>query len=126
MSTWLNDILTDEVEKVSRVPSTSASSVNEPDDDGDAQDSEGSEGGDVTMEDIPKKPATKKRKPKASIPVGRNGLKKRKITKTRRMVDANGYTRRFCSKNMTWNILICFLDYRQGGLLGLGICRCRR
>jgi len=101
MSTRLNDILTDEVEKVSRVPSTSVSSANEPDDDEGDQDSEALEGGDVNMEDIPKKPATKKRKSKASIPVGRNGLKKRKVTKTRRTVDANGYMRKFCFKNMT-------------------------
>lgn len=94
---------------MSRVPSTSASSINEPDDDDGDQDSETLEGGDVVMEDVPKKPATKKRKPKASIPVGRNGLKKRKVMKTKRMVDANGYTGRFSLKNnMTRNVLNCF------------------
>ncbi|KIM44644.1 hypothetical protein M413DRAFT_25098 [Hebeloma cylindrosporum] len=90
----LMDVDDDEVEKVSRVPSTSNSSINEPDDDDGDQESEALEGGDVAMEDIPKNPATKKRKTKAIIPVGRNGLKKRKVTKTKRTVDANGYIRK--------------------------------
>jgi DNA polymerase delta subunit 3 len=82
------------------VPSTSTSSANEPDGDDGDKDSEALECGDVIMEDVPKKPATKKRKSKASIPVGRNGLKKRKVSKTRSRLDANGYLRRFFLTNM--------------------------
>ena len=86
---------------MSRFPSTSISSVNEPDGDDGDEDSEALEGGDVIMEDVPKKPATKKRKSKPTIPVGRNGLKKRKVTKTRKTVDSNGYTGRLSLKNIT-------------------------
>jgi hypothetical protein len=83
---------------VSRVPSTSVSSTNELDDDDGDGDFEMPEDEDVAMEDVvPKKPAMR-RKPKTLIPVGRNGLKKRKVTKTRRTVDANGYMRRFSLK----------------------------
>jgi len=35
----------------------------------------------------------KKRKAKAVIPVGQNGLKKRKVTKTKYSTDAKGYSR---------------------------------
>ncbi|KJA27964.1 hypothetical protein HYPSUDRAFT_197528 [Hypholoma sublateritium FD-334 SS-4] len=88
----LMDIDDDQVEKVSRVPSTNASS-NELDDDDGGDASPGIQDEDVSMdEDAPKtKAKPKPRKPKAVIPVGRNGLKKKKVTKTRRRKDANGY-----------------------------------
>lgn len=49
------------------------------------------------MEDVdaPVKAKPKPRKPKTVIPIGRNGLKKRKVTKTRRTMGADGYTRQF-------------------------------
>ena len=47
---------------------------------------------DVDMEDdlVPSKRQPKKRKGKAAIPIGKNGLKKRKVTKTR-TASKNGY-----------------------------------
>lgn len=42
----------------------------------------------------PKK--TRKKREKKIIPVGRNGLKKKKVTKTKRTIDDNGYMRK-CS-----------------------------
>ncbi|KAH9479437.1 hypothetical protein JR316_0008031 [Psilocybe cubensis] len=91
----LMDMDDDEVEKVSRVPSTNASS-NERDDAEEEMDEDDSmrvDDEDVPMSDAPstKAKVVKKRKPKAVVPVGRNGLKKRKVTKTRRTKDANGY-----------------------------------
>lgn len=85
----------DEVEKVSRVPSTNASS-NERDefeDEVDGDESMHDQDEDVHMSDdrSTKAKVTRKRKPKVVIPVGRNGLKKRKVTKTRRTKDSNGY-----------------------------------
>jgi DNA polymerase delta subunit 3 len=49
---------------------------------------------DVDMVDVTavSKPQ-KKRKAKAMIPVGQNGLKKRKVTKTKFSTDAKGYSR---------------------------------
>ena len=95
------DTSLDQVEKVSRVPSTNASS-NEFDDDDGGDASPGIQDEDVSMdEDAPKAKAKRgPRKPKAVIPVGRNGLKKKKVTKTRRMKDANGYTGTCSSCNL--------------------------
>ncbi|KAF8966316.1 DNA polymerase subunit Cdc27 [Flammula alnicola] len=90
----LMDIDDDQVERVSRVPSTNASSNERDDDDGDDS-SVAAQEEDISMaEDVPAKPKVKPRKPKTVVPVGRNGLKKRKLTKTRRTVDANGYMRK--------------------------------
>ncbi|KAF9482550.1 hypothetical protein BDN70DRAFT_929929 [Pholiota conissans] len=88
----LMDIDDDQVERVSRVPSTRASSNELEADDGDGEGaSSGTQDEDVSMEDeAPVKPK-RMRKPKIVIPVGRNGLNKRKVTKTRRTMDANGY-----------------------------------
>ncbi|KAF9525335.1 DNA polymerase subunit Cdc27-domain-containing protein [Crepidotus variabilis] len=48
--------------------------------------------GDIDMDDeVAAKPKPKKRKPKVVVPVGRNGLKKRKVTKTRSVKGAKGY-----------------------------------
>ncbi|KAF8906218.1 DNA polymerase subunit Cdc27 [Gymnopilus junonius] len=84
------DLHDDQVEKVSRVPSTNASS-NEHEENDEAGSPAQDE--DIEMEDdTPAKPkVTKKRKPKMVVPVGRNGLKKVKVTKSRKVKDANGY-----------------------------------
>lgn len=47
--------------------------------------------GEEEEEDV--KPQAKKRKSKKVIPVGRNGLKKRRILKSRTTTDAKGYMR---------------------------------
>ncbi|KDR80653.1 hypothetical protein GALMADRAFT_135781 [Galerina marginata CBS 339.88] len=93
------DIDDDEVEKVSRVPSTNASSNERDEDEDEDEDAESSfaKDEDVDMSDYTSlKPKTVKtrRKPKTVIPVGRNGLKKRKVTKTRKALDENGYMRK--------------------------------
>lgn len=100
-TTYNSPLSPDQVEKVSRVPSTNASS-NEFDDDDGGDASPGIQDEDVSMdEDAPKAKAKRgPRKPKAVIPVGRNGLKKKKVTKTRRMKDANGYTGTCSSCNL--------------------------
>lgn len=74
------------------MPSTNASS-NEFDDDDGGDASPGIQDEDISMdEDAPKaKAKPKPRKAKAVIPIGSNGLKKKKVTKTRRTKDANGY-----------------------------------
>jgi DNA polymerase delta subunit 3 len=41
------------------------------------------------------KPQAKKRKPKKVVPVGHNGLKKRRVLKSRTTTDAKGYMRTF-------------------------------
>ncbi|KAH7920890.1 hypothetical protein BV22DRAFT_1198606 [Leucogyrophana mollusca] len=46
---------------------------------------------DDSDEDAALKPKTKKKTAKKSVPVGRNGLKKRRVVKTRTAVDAKGY-----------------------------------
>lgn len=43
------------------------------------------------VEDEEVKPVPKKRKPKKVIPVGSNGLKKRRVVKSRMTTDAKGY-----------------------------------
>lgn len=90
--------LTDQVIRVSRPPPSTTH----------ASDSEGSpaavasplpdEDGDVEMaaaEDPQIKPQPRKRKPKKVIPVGRNGLKKRRVEKSRTSFDEKGYMGRF-------------------------------
>ncbi|KAF5316136.1 hypothetical protein D9619_006455 [Psilocybe cf. subviscida] len=101
----LMDIDDDDVERVSRVPSTTGSSRGsiggDEDDEDEGQESKAASPAaqvdeDVDMEDVdaPVKAKPKPRKPKTVIPVGRNGLKKRKVTKTRRTMGADGYTRK--------------------------------
>ncbi|KAJ6457397.1 DNA polymerase subunit Cdc27 [Mycena vitilis] len=46
---------------------------------------------DVDMEDVISKPAPVKRKPKKVIPVGKNGLKKKRIVKSKTRIDEKGY-----------------------------------
>jgi len=47
-------------------------------------------------EDIPEKPAAKpkKRREKKIVPIGSNGLKKKRVMKSRQTTDAKGYTGR--------------------------------
>jgi DNA polymerase delta subunit 3 len=48
--------------------------------------------GDVEMEDeeVPK-PKPRQRKPKKTVPVGRNGLKKKRVIRSRTAADEKGY-----------------------------------
>lgn len=50
---------------------------------------------DVDMDDDTQPKQKRKRKPKVVIPVGKNGIQKRKITKTRVIKNAKGYMRQF-------------------------------
>lgn len=82
---------TDQVERVSHAPSTVVSELeSEPE----SPRSKMEQDEDVDMEDdsdiVPSKRQPKKRKAKAAIPIGKNGLKKRKVTKTR-TTKKNGY-----------------------------------
>lgn len=60
-------------------------------------DDENEEMDDVDMADgttaEPKK--ARKKREKKIIPIGSNGLKKKKVTKTRRTMDKNGYMRKY-------------------------------
>ncbi|KAF8817429.1 hypothetical protein BYT27DRAFT_7247311 [Phlegmacium glaucopus] len=82
----LMDIDDDQVEKVVHELSTNVSTTNE-DENEQLDDVEMADG--TTSE--PKK--TRKKREKKTIPVGSNGLKKKKVTKTRKMIDKNGYMR---------------------------------
>ena len=88
---WSYCISTDQVEKVIHETSTNASTANDDDDD------EKEQMDDVDMADgtaEPKKARRKKRE-KKMIPVGRNGLKKKKVMKTKKTMDDNGYMRKY-------------------------------
>jgi DNA polymerase delta subunit 3 len=50
-------------------------------------------------EDEDVKPQAKKRKSRKVVPVGRNGLKKRRVLKSRTTTDAKGYMRMFTIPN---------------------------
>lgn len=88
----------DQVEMASRAPSTVVSSANEQDDEDEEQENIVKQETDIEMDDdtAPAKPKPKKRKAKDAIPVGRNGLKKRKITKSRKIEDEKGYMGKWC------------------------------
>ena len=45
--------------------------------------------------DVPHEKPKRQRKPKKVIPVGKNGLKKKRVVKTRTTADAKGYMREF-------------------------------
>lgn len=86
-------IFLDQVERVSHAPSTSVSELG----DGSEPDRvsvkmEEEEDVDMVDDTAVSKPQ-KKRKAKPVIPVGQNGLKKRKVTKTKYSTDAKGYSR---------------------------------
>ena len=75
-------------------------------------------------EDLQIKPQPRKRKPKKVIPVGRNGLKKRRVEKSRTSFDEKGYMGRFLSFSfvaifvMGWNFYflpIFYFIYRTCG-----------
>lgn len=106
------------------MPSTNASS-NERDDFEDEMDDNESmylDDEDVRMSDVPSKKAkvVRKRKPKTVIPVGRNGLKKRKVTKTRKTKDGNGY---FGEPYLVIANVVSYLcEYSQRRLFRLGVC----
>jgi len=92
-----SDVSIDLVEKVSRAASGPPSTVHTDDDDymkdeGTSYE-EKDDDDDVEMEDEPvvKSKVVRKPREKKVIPVGSNGLKKRKVTKTRKVADANGY-----------------------------------
>ena len=82
--------LTDQVEKVIHETSANASTANDDDDEKEQMD-------DVDMADgttvEPKK--VRKKREKKTIPVGRNGLKKKKVMKTKKTMDDNGYMRKY-------------------------------
>ncbi|KDQ53171.1 hypothetical protein JAAARDRAFT_162049 [Jaapia argillacea MUCL 33604] len=76
------DIDDDQVEKVSR-STTKVEAIPEPNEDGDV---------DMEEEPVPApKPKPRKRKEKKEIPVGRNGLKKKRVVKSRTACDDKGY-----------------------------------
>lgn len=87
-------VLIDQVERVSHAPSTAVSELEDQSETDSAwvkieQDDE-----DVNMTDhSAAQIRPKKRKAKTTIPVGKNGLKKRKIVRTTARTDDNGYTR---------------------------------
>jgi len=105
--------LTDQVEKVVHETSTHVSTVN---------DAENEQLDDVDMADgttsVPKK--TRKKREKKIIPVGGNGLKKKKVTKTRRMIDENGYMREYLFEPYVSLVVDPPNRYRR--LLRVGIC----
>ena len=82
--------MTDQVEKVIHETSANASTANDDDDEKEQMD-------DVDMADgttvEPKK--VRKKREKKTIPVGRNGLKKKKVMKTKKTMDDNGYMRKY-------------------------------
>lgn len=85
---WPYCFSTDQVEKVIHETSTNASTGN---------DDEKEQVDDVDMADgttaEPKK--ARKKREKKTIPVGRNGLKKKKVMKTKKTMDDNGYMRKY-------------------------------
>ena len=93
-------ILPDQVERVSHAPSTVVS-ASEMELGGDASEMDDGasitglkdEDGDVDMKDNSEEVKTKvkRRKVKRTIPIGKNGLKKRRVTKSRKVKDSKGY-----------------------------------
>jgi len=87
----------DFVEKIPRPVSAPPSTVYTDDDDDmkdeglDTSLEEKGDDDDVEMDDEPVVKAVKKPREKKVVPIGSNGLKKRKVTKTRKVADANGY-----------------------------------
>lgn len=110
---------------MSHAPSTATSELgdgSEPDIVPVKMEEEEEEEEDIDMVDdtAPSKPQPKKRKTKSIIPIGRNGLKKRKVTKTKYSTDAKGYTRvssLLCNTRLGHNAT---LIYRQRRLYRLG------
>jgi DNA polymerase delta subunit 3 len=80
---------TDQVEKVVHETSTNASTANDDDEKEQMDDVDMADG--TTAE--PKK--IRKKREKKTIPVGKNGLKKKKVMKTKKTMDDNGYMRKY-------------------------------
>jgi DNA polymerase delta subunit 3 len=79
---------TDQVEKVVHEAPVDVSTAN---------DDEKEQMDDVDMADgtTPEPKKTRKKREKKTIPVGRNGLKKKKVMKTKKTMDDNGYMRKY-------------------------------
>jgi DNA polymerase delta subunit 3 len=77
---------TDQVEKVIHETSTNVSSAN---------DDEKEQMDDVDMADGTTSEPKKVRKKREKNPVGKNGLKKKKVMKTKKTIDDNGYMRKY-------------------------------
>ena len=84
----------------------------EPDDDVLARDDEDDES-DVDMGHALDKTTRKKRKSKKDIPLGRNGLKKRRVMRSRSTVDAKGYMGAWSIHRYDSTALICLLQSRR-------------
>ena len=50
---------------------------------------------DMADETAPEPKKARKKREKKTIPIGRNGLKKKKVTKTKKSMDDNGYMRKY-------------------------------
>jgi len=82
------------------------------------EEEEGSEDEDVTMaDDLAQKPKPKKRKQKKVIPLGHNGLKKKRVVKSRTTVDAKGYMGKVLSFLHYSSLTVCHLPSHRGLLL---------
>ncbi len=78
----------DQVTRVSRTVVTSEPATSPPASDADMEDG----GSEAAPEVAPAPPARKpQRKPKKQVPVGRNGLKKKRVVKSRMKTDDKGY-----------------------------------
>ena len=94
----------DHVEKVIHETSTNVSTANDDDEKEQMDDVDMADG--TTSE--PKK--TWKKQEKKTIPVGKNGLKKKKVTKTKKTMDDNGYMR----KTLIWLYVLYMVNHRIG------------
>jgi DNA polymerase delta subunit 3 len=89
---YIKPFVVDQVERVSHAPSTAVSEFEDQSETDSAPVKIEHDDGDVDMTDHSVAPIRpKKRKAKTTIPVGSNGLKKRKIVRTRSRKDDNGY-----------------------------------
>ena len=79
----------DQVEKVIHETSTNVSTANDDDEKEQMDDVDMADG--TTSE--PKK--VRKKREKKTVPVGKNGLKKKKVMKTKKTMDDNGYMRKY-------------------------------
>jgi DNA polymerase delta subunit 3 len=92
--------LTDQVEKVIHETSTNVSTANDDDEMEQMDDVEMADG--TTSE--PKK--ARKKREKKIIPIGRNGLRKKKVMKTKKTMDDNGYMR----KHLIWRCVFFMIN----------------
>ncbi|TFL01967.1 DNA polymerase subunit Cdc27-domain-containing protein [Pterulicium gracile] len=89
------DVDDDQVERVSRLTKRTSVPEPEPAEDTDAAEVPSSPAVDETMDESDHsrevKPLPKQRKPKKVVPIGANGLKKKRVVKTRSKTDEKGY-----------------------------------